>query len=257
MASTVLGLWVVVTCKGRLEFLKLTAPGLLEQGVNFCLVDYDCPEGSGDWLLAFAAEHQYRGDVKVARHLPAPRFHKPHAQNLGAREAMRHGATHLMFLDADTVHAPGSIEATIGLLAEPGFVIAGRDAEDRSIRSLTGLIALSVEDYVKAGGYDEAFTGWGGEDLELRLRLHLQFGLAFRELPHRYVTAIPHSDLLRTEFYENQDLEDSSLESLRTLQQKVLQWTGLRLGELVPPASRLLYTQPPRDWGASASSPKK
>ena len=236
--------WVIVTCKGRLEFLRRTAPGLLEQDVNYCLVDYDCPERSGEWLLDVARGRSGAGQVRVVNHAPAPKFHKTHAQNIGAREAIRLGATHLLFSDADTIHFAGSIKAALALVSPGTFVIAGRDADDRSIRSLTGFIALLSRDFIETGGYDEEFVGWGAEDLELRLRMHLQYGMAFRELDHGYLEPIQHSDALRTEFMEHTDHLVSYMRNWAILNLKLQRWMGVpsvKLGQL---ASRLLMSLP-------------
>jgi hypothetical protein len=232
-----------VTCKARLEFLRLTAPGLLEQGVNYCLVDYDCPQQSGDWLQGFAKKASIPGEVLVVNYRPAPRFHKTHALNMGARAAIEHGATHLIFTDADTIHSSGSIEATLGLLEPSEFVIAGRCVEDRTIPSLTGFLAVSSHDFGMAQGYDENFCGWGAEDLELRLRLHLEHRLVFRELPRQYLSAISHSDALRVAFQDGLDMDTSHQRNLKILRAKTMQWTGCELLDLAPPAARLLCSR--------------
>jgi hypothetical protein len=245
-------LWAIVTCKARLEFLQVTAPRLLKQGVNYCLVDYDCSQHSGEWLSDFAAVACSPGRVAVVRHSPAPRFHKTHALNLGAAEAIRNGATHLMFSDADTIHAPGSADAALALIEQQSFVIAGRDDSDQPIRSLTGFILLSTQDFVAAGGYDASMIGWGAEDIEFRLRLHLRQGLRFRELQHRYLQPMAHSDALRTEFQDEKDLDASNERNIAVVERKVQQWTGLRLQELSPLAWRLLFGEgPPRSRGSA------
>ena len=244
---------MIVTCKGRLEFLKVTAPTLLEQAVRYCLVDYDCPQCSGDWLSGFAAASSFRGQVSVVRHSPASSFHKTHAQNLGARAAIAGGATHLIFSDADTIHAPGSVEAALALLEPRSYVIAGRDAQDESIRSLTGFIMLTAEDFVASGGYDENLIGWGAEDIEFRLRLHLRYGLAFQELHHRYLQPMAHDNALRSEFQTEKELWASNGRNTAAVERKLQHWTGLRFTELTPPASRLLFGQLPHEVSASPS----
>jgi hypothetical protein len=43
---------IITTCKGRLAFLKQTLPLMVATGFPVTVVDYDCPEGTGDWVAA-------------------------------------------------------------------------------------------------------------------------------------------------------------------------------------------------------------
>ncbi|MBM4221050.1 MAG: hypothetical protein FJ170_03775, partial [Gammaproteobacteria bacterium] len=69
----------ITTCKGRLQHLMQTLPKMAAQpGTETIVVDYDCPDNSGDWVAAnFPA-------VRVVRVKDQPIFVASRARNLGA-----------------------------------------------------------------------------------------------------------------------------------------------------------------------------
>ncbi len=230
----------VVTCKGRLDFLKRTVPTFVDQrAATYCLVDYLCPQASGDWL-----EAQYRGrpDVAVVRVPGRERFHKTHANNRGAAHALELGASHLMFADADTLFADGSLARFAALLAPGHFLIAGRTPDDRTVRSLTGFIVLSADDFVRSGGYDETFEGWGAEDIEFRLRLFFELNLVPIEVPYGLLEALGHDDGLRTAYYREKDPAVSLHHNREKLLKKLIAWSGKGFEQQTGPATRLLFS---------------
>ncbi len=73
---------VVTTCKGRLEHLRATLPHLMDlPDCEVVVVDYDCPERSGDWVRA-----EYPSAI-VAKVEASPLFNVSHARNVGAAAA--------------------------------------------------------------------------------------------------------------------------------------------------------------------------
>ena len=86
----------LTVCKGRLEFLKQTIPGVVNfEGASSVVVDYSCPDGTADWL---AQEHSAVHCVKVPN---ADVFEKTKALNIGAKEIK---TKYLCVTDADIIN---------------------------------------------------------------------------------------------------------------------------------------------------------
>jgi hypothetical protein len=236
------GLWVVVTCMGRLAFLKRTIPTIVgERPVRYALVDFSCPDRAGDWLESTYADRVRDGTMMVVRAQGRQFFHKTAALNLGAHGAIARGARTLCFADADTAFAPGALDEMGARLAPGRFLVAGPNADGTSVPSLTGLLVVAADDFARAGGYDESFVDWGSEDIEMRLRLHLKLGLAAEPLPRSIVRAIAHGDWLRAQFHRERNLRNSAGRNWSMLQAKLVEWTGKPIDNLPESAKRLLF----------------
>ena len=233
-------MWAVTTCKGRLDHLRQTAPRFAEQFERWCLVDYDCPDASGDWV----EQHAFLGSVVERLGKPAKRFHKTRALNLGAARAAREGARVLVFVDADMLIEPGFARGIAERMRERHFLIAGLNGQhDRP--GLTGLLACNVEDFRRVGGFNEHFRDWGLEDIEMRLRLNLRGGCTFGRVPVELMATIPHSDARRTEHYPHQNKLRSNLAACEQLRLELKSW-GYDFDRLPPAACPLRYQSTPR-----------
>jgi len=185
------GLSIITTCKGRLEHVTETLPLLAAQAdCEVILVDYDCPDGAGAWAREACPS------VRVVQVTDRPRFNLSDARNLGATIAT---APWLMFLDADVL-APEDLAQRLLALATPGSfrIAAPRPSE------LCGAMLVFADDYARAGGFDEAFQGWGSEDLEFLARLELM-GLQRLTFPAAWLNVIWHDDASRTAFHDVAD----------------------------------------------------
>ena len=88
----------IVPCMGRLDQLKQTiALAISQPNTTYTLVDYSCPQHTGDWVRANFPEAQV---VSVPNR---ERWHASEARNLGAA-AIPEGL--LCFLDSDIVLTP-------------------------------------------------------------------------------------------------------------------------------------------------------
>ena len=185
------GLSFVTVCKGRLAHLKQTLPLLAAQpGTEAVVVDYGCPQGTSAWVGRTLPR------VKVVKVDDDSGICVARGRNLGAAAA---GSPRLCFVDADVKLSEG-FAAWAREHARPRHyyrVLPG--SED-----LWGTCLCSAEDFARAGGYDEAFRGWGGEDDDLYMRLE-DAGCVASSFPAELVEPIAHEDALRLAQYEIKD----------------------------------------------------
>jgi hypothetical protein len=202
----------------RLGFLRESLPTWVERtGFRIVVVDYSCPEDAGTW-----AESEFPERVAVVRHAAEVRegrrvFNPSRARNAGAA-AVRDG--YVLFLDAD-VQVGAGFEAWMLEHLRPDVMAAvvGRPS------ALFGILGVHVDKWRAAGAYDEGFTGWGGEDLDLRIRLHL-LGLACEPLPESLVRSLPHSNSLRSKNSVEPDFFKARALNGRYLEEKLQRMTG-------------------------------
>ncbi|MCF8183727.1 MAG: glycosyltransferase [Polynucleobacter sp.] len=181
----------VTTCKGRLEHLRQTLPRMATQPDCECIVvDYDCPDGTAGWV-----EENFPA-VKIVKVAHAPRFHKSHAQNLGAAAA---SAPWLCLIDADILIDP-SFRSVLLPYLKSGFYFRPRPLDWNAY----GSFICGRSDFESAYGYDEAIEGCSCMDDDLYARLEMA-GLKSAAFPGDQFVGIDHDDALRTRYYEIRD----------------------------------------------------
>jgi glycosyltransferase involved in cell wall biosynthesis len=184
---------IVTTSKGRLQHLQRSLPTFLAQpNTDVIVVDYDCPQNSGDWVEThFPA-------ARVERVSNAPRFSLSRARNIGAQVAT---APWLVFCDADNLLLEGFVAAIDALRAPNVFIRPYRDSADGPI-AVPFPLACEREVFRTVGGFDDALEGWGTEDWEFVDRL-LWHGGVQRVIPVGLVEILDHDDSARTLFYDD------------------------------------------------------
>ena len=177
-------LTIVTTCKGRLAHLKQSLPTMLKTGLPVVVVDYNCPDGTRHYV----ADHF--PEVKVVAIDNEPMFNISRARNLGAA----HVATRFIgFLDSDALLQDGFAgEFGAAALSDTVFCVAGEG-------DLHGQCIVSRAAFEKVGGYDEAMTGWAGEDGDFYLRL-LAAGYRRTTMRPGLVLALAHGDDMRIRY---------------------------------------------------------
>ena len=184
---------IVTCCKGRLEFLKQSLPTFVQQpGTEVIVVDYDCPDGTKDWVAA------HFPDVHVAVVTDAPLFNLSRARNIGVGLAQ---GTWLVLCDADMLLIPSFTLEMRKLMASGTYLRPYRDAPGDS-RKLPFPLLCEATAYQEIGGYDDAFRGWGTEDREFVSRLDRR-GLLEVLYPAALVETLKHSNEERSRFYEH------------------------------------------------------
>lgn len=186
----------ITTCKGRLHHVQQTMPMLAKiHQAEIVFVDYGCPQKSGEWVA------QHFPEVQVVSVSDDEGFCLPRARNLGAERAQ---TPWLFFIDADM-----GVKPELGAwLEKPRFplnmyrasLVDGKRSPDT-----WGTFLCHQAMFKKAGGYDEAFRGWGGEDVDLYRRLG-QMGMDTAEYPVDFLEPIPHDDAQRVAFQQLKDL---------------------------------------------------
>jgi glycosyltransferase involved in cell wall biosynthesis len=181
----------ITVCKGRLAHLKQTLPLLAAQpDAETIVVDYGCPQGTRSWV---------RERFPGARVVPVdddPGFCVARGRNLGAAAAR---APRLCFVDADIRLGEG-FAAWARENARPRHYYRALPASEDT----WGTCICWAEDFSGAGGYDEAFRGWGGEDDDLYIRLE-DAGCLPSSFPAGLAEPIAHPDDTRLAQYEIKD----------------------------------------------------
>jgi glycosyltransferase involved in cell wall biosynthesis len=186
---------VVIPTYNRLDTLRHVIPSLLRQDMRaeryeIVVADSNSNDGTADYLAGVSAEYPR------VRHLPGPYTGRAMARNAGI-EAAR--GEIVMFTDADIIasedllarhlarHRERSDIAVVGMELQIGSLeeharLASRPSERRPLHPesrkrlswlyfLTGNASVRRRDLDRVGRFDENFTGYGHEDLELGYRL--------------------------------------------------------------------------------------
>ena len=186
---------VVVPTYDRLDTLRYVVPALLAQDVGpaafeVIVADSRSNDGTADYLAEVAQT------ASNLRHLPGGYTGRASARNAGIAAAR---APLVLFTDADIIaspdllarhlarHADGVPKAVVGCEVQVDsyeqYVEKRNHPEARKplhppsrahiswLYFLTGNASVRKVDLERVGGFDEAFTGYGHEDLELGYRL--------------------------------------------------------------------------------------
>ena len=193
---------VVIPTMNKVELLRQTLEAVLEQdpgpGRSFEVVVVD--DGSTDGTAAFLASRPEEGRLRPVT--PGKNVGRARARNFGAQQAR---GQWILFLDDDIIAPPGLLKAHLDLLeAHPGagtigYAVTDPDLIDaphfhyldtRGVARLdpgpapgrffvTQNAAVPRAAFQKIGGFDEGFSGYGFEDMEVAFRLEDQAGVHF------------------------------------------------------------------------------
>ena len=175
---------LITTCKNRLPHLKQTLPLMLRQPrAEVIVVDYGCEQGTAAWVK------ENHPAAKLVEVNDDPEFCLARARNMGAKEASH---DLLCFIDADVLLHVDLVE-WLELNHKPnGYYLYA----NRTDSELFGFLIVARKQFFRISGYDEAFRGWGGEDMDLYDRLS-RAGLAWVSVPTESISSISHGDDLR------------------------------------------------------------
>jgi len=190
-----LELSVVIPTYNRLHELQRVVPSLLDQTLapgayELLICDSNSNDGTADYLAGVHAKHPN------VRHLPGAYTGRAMARNAGIAQAQ---GEVVLFNDSDIIADPQLIETHLERhraqrdIAVVGWEVQVRSYEDYEYKRdhpqergslhpptrkklswlyfLTGNASVRRDDLLRAGSFDESFTGYGHEDLELGYRL--------------------------------------------------------------------------------------
>jgi glycosyltransferase involved in cell wall biosynthesis len=198
---------VVIPTYNRIDTLRHVIPSLLRQDIRdefyeIVVADSNSNDGTAEYLAEVAREHPR------VRHLPGPYTGRAMARNAGI-EAAR-GAI-VMFTDADIIASSDLVSRHLGHhRARSGIAVVGMELQVNTYEDyerlhsqpqerrplhpssrkrlswlyfLTGNASVRKSDLDRVGRFDENFTGYGHEDLELGYRLQ-KAGITIVYDPH-------------------------------------------------------------------------
>lgn len=183
---------------GRRDHLELTLPLMLEEFDRVVVVDWSCPQKSGEFAASLGASVHYKYGQKY--------FDRGGSRNYGARIVV---TEYVAFVDADSMCMPGLGDELRALLEPGAMVVSARTAGGFDVENLFGFVACTLESFWNVGGYDESFIGWGHEDSHLRGKLFLEERLKVKRVSGMTLGAIAHGNEIRDENHE-QNIHESS-----------------------------------------------
>ena len=190
---------VVVPTYNRLETLQVVLPSLLSQTLpadeyEIVIADSNSTDGTAEYLARTISDV---GAARV-RHIAGAFTGRASARNAGIAAAR---APLVLFTDADIIASDALLELHAedhGAAGERRVAVVGCELQVKSLEDyrtqrdqpltrrplhpatrtrvswlyfLTGNASVRRDDLLAVGGFDEAFTGYGHEDLELGYRL--------------------------------------------------------------------------------------
>jgi glycosyltransferase involved in cell wall biosynthesis len=211
---------VVIPTYNRLETLAEVIPTLLAQDLpasdfELLICDSNSSDGTAEYLANVRAEHAN------VRHLPGSYTGRAMARNAGIDAAQ---GEVVLFNDSDILASPDLLRQHLGRhregksIAVVGLEVQVKDLADYAYKRdnpaargflhkptrarlpwlyfLTGNASVRRDDLLRVGKFDESFTGYGHEDLELGYRLE-RAGVRIRYEPNAvnyHCQDIPHDD---------------------------------------------------------------
>lgn len=211
---------VVIPTYNRLHELRHVLPSLLAQDLprehyEIIIADSQSNDGTAEYLAAMSAQ------APNVRHVPGAYTGRADARNAGIREAT--GAI-VQFNDSDIIASPDLLRRHLerhearAHIAVVGLEVQVKTLEDYERKRdrpelrgplhpetrtrlpwlyfLTGNASVERGDLLRVGSFDESFTGYGHEDLELGYRLE-QAGIEIVYAPdavNYHLQDIPHED---------------------------------------------------------------
>jgi GT2 family glycosyltransferase len=184
-----------ITCMNRLVYLRQTLEQNMEDNylpykVLFALLDYHSTDGLEEWCKSLK-KYIDAGLLVYYKTNEPESYHRSHSRNMIFRLS---DADIVCNLDADNYLGKGFAADIINCFNGREDVFY---TSDYHIPDVTGRLCVLKKHFLQVGGYNESFSGWGVEDVELIDRLKKE-GLKqdyFRD--SRYYNAIRHSDRLR------------------------------------------------------------
>jgi Glycosyltransferases, probably involved in cell wall biogenesis len=180
-----------ITCMNRLEYIRQTllkniTDNFLPDDVEFVLLDYNSTDGLEDWVKTLN-EYIDSGMLVYYRTNEPGSYYRSHSRNMAFGLS---DAEIVCNLDADNFLGKGFALDAINKFEKDKNIFY---TSDYHAPNVAGRMCVRMEHFLKVRGYNELFTGWGSEDIELVARLK-DIGLKqIRFNNPEYYNAISHS----------------------------------------------------------------
>jgi glycosyltransferase involved in cell wall biosynthesis len=148
------------------------------------VVDYSCPDGTGNWVEGASPQ------ARLVRVPGQAGFNASRARNHGAAAAT---GDWLFFVDADILLKPEALEKLRPALKAGCFYTPWLKDVSEEVVQAYGTFLCRAADFAAIDGYDEVLEGWGGEDSDIYMRLKIR---KLREVYYKtdILTVIDHGD---------------------------------------------------------------
>lgn len=206
-----------ITCMNRLSHLKKTLRTNLRYNadypnIEFVLLDYNSADGLQSWVLKNFKKELASGSLAYYKTAKPKYFHMANAKNIAHNLA---SGDIVCNLDADNFTGK-DFAFYINLVMQKSMNIIGIHSNEFSltrghISDCGGRIFLSKANFLKLGGYNESFVGWGHEDIEFKKRASL-LGLKVEDMPRCFLGSVRHDDSLRVKNM-NISIKESTLKN--------------------------------------------
>jgi len=179
---------ICIPCMNRAYDLINTLPQTLEAAeasppVEIAVLDYNSDDGLQEYMDIRRLLILKPGNrITYNRYEGRDYYHLAHAWNLAARLSI---GEYVVIAGADALFGKEYIATLRGLIAEGAVWIRGRHFK--------GIVCVQRREFIEAGGYDERFEFYGGEDKELEARLKRR-GAPFGLLPDGLVSVLQTSN---------------------------------------------------------------
>lgn len=205
---------IIIPCKNRLDHLKQTLPTVLMQSypeIEVIVVDYNCPQNTGEWVLAYYNTN-IKHPVKVVYADVEPNeWSLSAARNLGYKHST---GEILFFLDADALLTDiNFVQKHVEHCVEGSFV-CGWGWHDA-----TGCMMCHKSAFEAVKGYNELIKSWGAEDIKMYDRLQYEVGIEKR-IWLGGIETIKHGDEWRNYYHGGRNPLETNDENFKITEHK-------------------------------------
>ena len=178
----------------RLQHIQQTYPRNLQEcedipNLEFVLLNFNCQQGTDEWVRTHLQKYIDSGQLNYFHEKSANYFHMSIAKNLAYRLSR---GTVVANLDADSYLTNDIARKVLNAFAS-GKVRIATGGKYRG-----GMPIVRRSDFFAVNGYDEAFTGWGYEEIDLFHRISKYREIANEEVfVYRGIHQIRHGHRLR------------------------------------------------------------
>ncbi len=200
------------TVMNRLHHLKETLPKNLSDNtyhdLEFVVLNYNSKDGVDDWIKSLDKEIE-SGKLVYYKENKAKSFMPSHSRNVCALMAT---GDIICNVDADNFTGSEFAKHLVDTFTKnPRTICCSKYRHTSQNASTHGRLALKKSEFIRLGGYNEAFIyGWGAEDDDL-LRRCEGAGLEAKPLSDEFMQFIKHHDDERIKYIDFSKLKEKGV----------------------------------------------